>query len=89
MASAEEDFVVLESPTDAEDVAADYRYAGLTLWHYPMSFLRERTAKSRFIPSDVLQDSRMANSYAVAESSPSGSAYLSLSPCCVLRTPTL
>jgi len=49
-----EDLVELESPTEAENVAADYRYVGLTLGRHPLSFLRERLSKMRFIPSDVL-----------------------------------
>jgi error-prone DNA polymerase len=35
-------------------VAADYRSIGLTLWRHPLSFLRDRLSKMRFIPSDVL-----------------------------------
>lgn len=49
-----EELVELESPTEAEDVVADYRYIGLTLGRHPLSFLRERLSKMRFIPSDVL-----------------------------------
>ena len=49
-----EDLVELESPAEAENVAADYRYVGLTLGRHPLSFLRERLSKMRFIPTDVL-----------------------------------
>lgn len=49
-----EDIVELESPSEAEDVVADYRYIGLTLGRHPLSFLRERLSRMRFIPSDVL-----------------------------------
>lgn len=49
-----EDLVELESPTEAENVAADYRYVGLTLGRHPLSFLRERLSSMRFIASDVL-----------------------------------
>ena len=49
-----EDAVTLASPSEAENVAADYRYVGLTLGRHPVSFLRERLSKMRFIPSDVL-----------------------------------
>ncbi|CAN7408439.1 error-prone DNA polymerase [Duganella sp. LjRoot269] len=49
-----EDLVELESPTEAENVVADYRYVGLTLGRHPLSFLREHLSKMRFIPSDVL-----------------------------------
>jgi error-prone DNA polymerase len=33
---------------------ADYRHLGLTLGRHPLTFLRERLSKMRFIPSDVL-----------------------------------
>ena len=49
-----EDIVELESPSEAEDVVADYSYIGLTLGRHPLSFLRERLSRMRFIPSDVL-----------------------------------
>jgi error-prone DNA polymerase len=49
-----EDFVELDAPTEANDVAADYRYLGLTLGRHPISFLRERLSKMRFVPSDIL-----------------------------------
>lgn len=49
-----EDFVELDAPSEADDVAADYRYLGLTLGRHPISFLRERLSKMRFVPSDVL-----------------------------------
>lgn len=51
-----EELVKFNSPTDAENVSADYRYLGLTLGRHPLSFLRERLTKMRFIPSDVLAD---------------------------------
>jgi error-prone DNA polymerase len=49
-----EDLVELESPTDAENVDADYRYVGLTLDRHPLLLLRERLSKMRLVPSDVL-----------------------------------
>ncbi|OEZ54223.1 error-prone DNA polymerase [Duganella sp. HH105] len=49
-----EDFVELESPSEAENVTADYRYLGFTLGRHPLNFLRERLSAMRFIPSDVL-----------------------------------
>ncbi|MBA5686324.1 error-prone DNA polymerase [Rugamonas apoptosis] len=49
-----EDLIELESPSEAESVAADYRYVGLTLGRHPLAFLRERLNKLRFVPSDVL-----------------------------------
>ncbi|KQV80983.1 DNA polymerase [Massilia sp. Root351] len=53
-AAISEEAIELEAPTEAENVAADYRYVGLTLGRHPLSFLRERLSKLRFIPSDVL-----------------------------------
>jgi error-prone DNA polymerase len=50
-----EDFLELESPSEAENVSADYRHLGLTLGRHPLSFLRERLHKMRFVPSDALQ----------------------------------
>jgi error-prone DNA polymerase len=44
----------LEAPGDAENTVADYRHLGLTLGRHPLTFLRERLSKMRFIPSDVL-----------------------------------
>ena len=49
-----EELIELESPSEAENVAADYRYVGLTLGRHPLSFLRERLSKMRFVPSDIL-----------------------------------
>lgn len=53
-AAIEEALVELDSPSEAENVAADYRYLGLTLGRHPLSFLRARLSRMRFIPSDVL-----------------------------------
>ena len=53
-AAISEEAIELDAPTEAENVAADYRYVGLTLGRHPLSFLRERLSKLRFIPSDVL-----------------------------------
>lgn len=53
-ATVVEDFVEMDAPTDAENTVADYRHLGLTLGRHPLSFLRERLSKMRFIPSDVL-----------------------------------
>lgn len=44
----------LDAPSAAENVVADYRHLGLTLGRHPLSFLRERLLKMRFLPSDVL-----------------------------------
>jgi len=55
-ASIAEEQLQLEQPTEAEDIAADYRYVGLTLGRHPLSFLRDRLNAMRFVPSDVLQD---------------------------------
>lgn len=54
-ARIEEETVAFAPPTEAENVAADYRYVGLTLGRHPLSFLRERLHRMRFVPSDVLQ----------------------------------
>ncbi|NRR33770.1 error-prone DNA polymerase [Oxalobacteraceae bacterium] len=53
-ASIREDLLLLEAPSEADNTAADYRHIGLTLGRHPLSFLRERLSKMRFIPSDVL-----------------------------------
>jgi error-prone DNA polymerase len=47
--------LLLEAPGEAENTVADYRHLGLTLGRHPLTFLRERLSKLRFIPSDVLQ----------------------------------
>jgi len=53
-ATVVEDFVELDAPTEAENTVADYRHLGLTLGRHPLTYLRERLSKMRFIPSDVL-----------------------------------
>ena len=53
-ATMAEDAVVLDAPSAAESVVADYRHLGLTLDRHPVSFLRDRLYKMRFTPSDVL-----------------------------------
>lgn len=50
-----EDLVEIAAPSEAEEVVADYRHLGLTLGRHPLSFLRERLSKMRFVPADVLQ----------------------------------
>jgi error-prone DNA polymerase len=49
-----EEQVEMEAPTEAENTVADYRHLGLTLGRHPLTYLRERLSKMRFIPSDVL-----------------------------------
>jgi error-prone DNA polymerase len=49
-----EELVEMEAPTEAENTVADYRHLGLTLGRHPLTYLRERLSKMRFIPSDVL-----------------------------------
>ena len=39
----------LEAPSEAENIVADYRHLGLTLGRHPLSLLRERLTKMRFI----------------------------------------
>ncbi|MET0268432.1 MAG: error-prone DNA polymerase [Duganella sp.] len=54
-ATVVEEMITLEAPSAAESVVADYRHLGLTLDRHPVSFLRERLLKMRFIPSDVMR----------------------------------
>ncbi|MEO8169461.1 MAG: error-prone DNA polymerase [Oxalobacteraceae bacterium] len=49
-----EELVELEAPSEAENTVADYRHLGLTLGRHPLSFLRSRLTKMRFLPADVL-----------------------------------
>jgi error-prone DNA polymerase len=53
-AAVVEDFVEMKTPTEAENTVADYRHLGLTLGRHPLTYLRERLSKMRFIPSDIL-----------------------------------
>jgi error-prone DNA polymerase len=53
-AEINEEMVELIAPTEAEDVVTDYKRLGLTLRSHPLSFLRARLTKQRFVTSDVL-----------------------------------
>ncbi|MET3133990.1 error-prone DNA polymerase [Oxalobacteraceae bacterium GrIS 1.11] len=44
----------LEAPSEAESLVADYRHLGLTLGRHPLAFLRQRLAKIRFLPAEIL-----------------------------------
>lgn len=44
----------LEAPSEAENIVADYRLLGLTLGRHPLSLLRERLTKMRFIAATDL-----------------------------------
>jgi error-prone DNA polymerase len=44
-----EDELQWAPPSEAENIVADYRHLGLTLGRHPLSLLRERLSKVRFI----------------------------------------
>ena len=44
----------LEAPSEAENIVADYRHLGLTLGRHPLSLLRDRLSKMRFIAATDL-----------------------------------
>jgi error-prone DNA polymerase len=44
-----EEELQLTAPSEAENIVADYRHLGLTLGRHPLSLLRERLTKMRFI----------------------------------------
>ena len=44
-----EEELKLAAPSEAENIVADYRHLGLTLGRHPLSLLRERLSKMRFI----------------------------------------
>ncbi len=46
-----EDALQLAGPSEAENILADYRHLGLTLGRHPLSLLRDRLSKMRFIPA--------------------------------------
>jgi error-prone DNA polymerase len=49
---------VLQPPSDAEDLLADYRSTGLSLANHPLAMLRERLATFRVQPARVLNGYR-------------------------------
>ena len=51
-----EDVPVLRSPSEGEDIVADYRAQGLTLGRHPLALLRERLLGQRFMPASTLND---------------------------------
>jgi error-prone DNA polymerase len=46
---------LLAAPSEAQDIAGDYRSMGLTLGRHPVALLRQRLLAKRFMPADVLQ----------------------------------
>jgi error-prone DNA polymerase len=59
----EEAPLALDAPSEAENVVADYHHLGLTLGRHPLTFLRDRLHKMRFVQADVLHhfdDGRLA-----------------------------
>ncbi|QBE67380.1 error-prone DNA polymerase [Pseudoduganella lutea] len=54
-AAIEEQHLQLPAPSQAENVLADYRHVGLTLGAHPLTFLRERLHRQRFITAENLQ----------------------------------
>jgi error-prone DNA polymerase len=49
-----EEHLELPAPGEAETIVADYRSTGLTLGRHPLSFLRERLRKEKFLTAEVL-----------------------------------
>lgn len=45
---------LLAAPSEAQDIAGDYRSMGLTLGRHPVALLRQRLLAKRFMPADVL-----------------------------------
>ena len=43
-----EDALLLEAPSEADNIVADYRHLGLTLGRHPLALLRDRLTKLRF-----------------------------------------
>jgi error-prone DNA polymerase len=53
----------LKRPTEAEEIAGDYRSVGMTLNRHPLALLRQRLQKLRFLPAESLltcQDGQFA-----------------------------
>ncbi len=53
-APVQEDAVPLPTPTEGENIVADYHALGLTLGRHPLALLRPILLKKRFLPADVL-----------------------------------
>ena len=47
---------MLRSPTEGEDIVADYQGIGLSLERHPVQLLRHRLARYRYVRADSLQD---------------------------------
>jgi error-prone DNA polymerase len=54
-AAIEEQQLQLPAPSEAEGVLADYRHIGLTLGAHPLTFLRDRLHRQRFITAENLR----------------------------------
>lgn len=58
-----EEEVLIEAPTEGQELVADYRHMGLTLGRHPLTLLRERLHAMRFMTAEVLNlydDARLA-----------------------------
>ncbi|WP_019143056.1 error-prone DNA polymerase [Noviherbaspirillum massiliense] len=53
-AAIAEEEVQLPAPSEAENIAGDYRSIGLTLGRHPVALLRPTLARMRFLPAEVL-----------------------------------
>ncbi len=52
------DPVVIEAPSEAREIVADYRSTGLTLGRHPLALLRPHLLSRRLLPADVLASFR-------------------------------
>jgi error-prone DNA polymerase len=57
---------LLRTPTEAEDLLADYRSLGFTLGRHPMALLRERLTRVRIRTAEQLQDTASGSVVRVA-----------------------
>ncbi|WP_029363496.1 error-prone DNA polymerase [Herbaspirillum lusitanum] len=58
-----EESLTLQAPSEAEDIVADYRSAGLTLKRHPVALLRPILTRRKFLPHDLMatfQDGQFA-----------------------------
>jgi error-prone DNA polymerase len=58
-----EEELILEAPSEGQELVADYRHIGLTLGRHPLTLLRERLHAMRFMTAEVLNlydDARLA-----------------------------
>ena len=53
-ATVSEEPVEMDTPSEAENIMADYRHLGLTLGRHPLALLRQRLASMRFLPAEIL-----------------------------------